>query len=445
MRRGWWRPGKRRPLHEATQRAWCRLAFLLCGALPVLFIGMLCAAEYFPSYQHARRLRYQQSLSQMTGLSIEVDRVELLAPNRRTLHGVKLHHPETGELMASLPVLWISETPSGCALHGPKPVIQAEHLSSLYRLIHEQVLCRPTAMPHAMVVWLDGLTIEGTTDQRVVFDQLHCELKRQALTTEAAMTFDLAGVSGQRARLGFARHHADAQPTSRWTLSTGGQYLPGHWVNALASDFSVPGDSASFTGQFELAHNQSTWNLRGAGRMHEVDAATWFERPVLSGTADVEVTGFAMNDRGLKHANGRLSIRDGRIHADLITAAIDIGISRSQTLGVNPNAPLTKNIIHPFTQLAAGFELDAQGLRITPLLPDKAVVQDPMGPLAVYCIVVDNYDIPVKNLLIALARATLPQSTPDVLNSPTARRLVQWLPGPIVPTPSDQTLHQVSQ
>ncbi len=81
--------GKRRTIHEATWRAWCRLAFLLGAALPVLLTFAACILEYIPLYQSYRAERYAQQLMQITGLVVKVQRVELLTPSRRLLHGIE--------------------------------------------------------------------------------------------------------------------------------------------------------------------------------------------------------------------------------------------------------------------------------------------------------------------------------------------------------------------
>lgn len=431
-----WRLRNRRPLHEATRRALCRVAFLFAAALPVVVTLCICAAQYLPSYQRARIACYQQQLSAASGCKVEITAVELRAPNRRLIHGIKIHHPETGEIIARVQTLDVYESAAGYALRWTSPEVSAEHLVSAYRLLHEHILCRPSAQSQVTVAWLNGLTLVGGTEPPVRFRSVRLELKRQPAATEANLAFALDGVAGQPATLAFQRRHEGREPTTHIRLVGGGQRLPGHWVTHFAPEFCVPGASASFTGQFELAYNLSSWNLRGAGQLLDLDAATWMERPLLSGFANLDVSDLVMSDDGLKSVAGHLSIQDGRVHDDLIAAANHVGIEHA--LGNS------KNIAHPFTQLALEFGLNSGGLCIKPSLADRAIAIDELGILARQ-FTADAQIVPLHNVLASLTSTSIPQPTNNLLESPTACRLVQWLPRPVIATASDQTSHQASQ
>lgn len=422
----------RLPVHEATRRAWCRLLFVFAGALPVFLTFIACCAERVPAYQRARVAHYSRLLSQVTGISVQVERVELLEPTKRMLRGVRLSHPETGLPLGRIEGLWISETPTGCAIHAQQTQISTEQLSDCYRLLHEQVLCRPSSQPHAMVLFMNDLTIKDQSEASIAFSKVQFELKRQPLATAASLRFRLENFNGHEALMSFSRHHDQVEPISHWTLNTGDQAIPGDWVNRFASNYSLPGAQAVLTGSFDLKYNQAFWNLSGAGRLHRVDAASWFERPLLSGLAFADITGFSLTNRGLNAASGSLLIQEGRIHSDLLVAAKDIGISA--VAGHEAIEQRSGNVL-PFQAIAADFKLDGEGLRIDPRRADGVVVYDAVGPMAKF----GKYSlIPNNNLAVCICN-TAPN---DTQRSSTFSRVIQWLPRPSDVVPAN---HQVSQ
>ena len=425
----------RKPIHEATGRAWCRLVFVLAGALPVLITFIACCAERLPAYQRARVERYAHMLSQVTGISVQVDRVQLLTPTQRLLYGVKLSHPETGAPLGQIEGLWVSETPTGCAIHAQQSALTAEQLADCYHLIHEQVLCRPSSTPHALVLWMNDLIIQGQSDQPLVFSKVHMELKRQPKSTAGSLKFRLAAFPGQEALMTFDRQHDQTEPISHWTLNCGSQALPGAWINRFAGNYALPGTQSAFTGSFDLTYNQGFWNLSGAGHMQRVDASAWFERPLISGLAYVDITRFNLNDRGLKHVTGSLSIQDGRIHSHLLLAAKDIDVH----IAGEPDQfeKRYQGGAVPFQAITAGFQLDSQGLQIMPLFEKRVVVKDAVGAIAQ----LGQYSlIPVVNLAVCLSKTAADENS----RTTTASRLVQWLPNAASPAAVPAN-YQVSQ
>jgi hypothetical protein len=170
-----------------------------------------------------------------------------------------------------------------------------------------------------------------------------------------------------------------------------------------------------------LTYTLDHWSLDGRGQLLDTDTAAWMQPPLLDGLANVDVAAFALSDRGLDQVRGRLTIRRGRIHDDLIRAATYVGIRPAANIAGSVSSP------HPFEQLALEFALDAGGLRLGPGLADGAVVADQLGALAEQTFF---GNVPMCNLVAALSQATHRQPPANLLESPTARRLVQWLPHP---------------
>lgn len=411
-----------RPLHEATRRALCRWTFLFCAALPVLLTLAACLAEYVPAYQRARAAWHERQLSALLGCDVEVAAVELRAPNRRLVHGVKFLHPETGETIARLQTLDIYESSAGYALRLINPELVYDHLASVYRLLHEHVLCRPSGRPQVSVAWIDGLSIAGGRGGRVHFRKVQLEMRRLPDQTQATLAFAIDGLAGQPATLAFSRVHNVAVPTSHLKLATAGQRIPAQWVAQFAPQFALPGDAAVITGQFALTYTLDHWSLEGSGRLLDTDTAAWMQPPLLDGLANVDVAALALSDLGLDRLHGRLSIGRGRIHDDLIKAADYVGIKPAANIASSASSP------HPFEQLALEFALDSTGLQLGAGLASGAIVADQLGPLAE-----QTYfgNVPLRNLVAALVQATHPETATNLLESPTVRHLVQWLPRPV--------------
>lgn len=428
---------KSRPLHEATRRALCRWTFLLCAVLPLMATLAACLAEYVPAYQRVRAAWHERQLSALLGCQVQVAAVELREPNRRLVHGLKFLHPETGETIARLQTLDIYESPAGYALRLINPELVYDQVDSVYRLLHEHVLCRPAARPQVSVAWIDGLSIAGGRSGRVSFRRVQLEMKRVANETQATLAFAIDGIAGQPATLAFSRVHNAAVPTSHLKLTTAGQRIPAHWIAQFAPQFSLPGDAAVLTGQFALTYTLDHWSLEGNGQLLDTDTSAWMQPPLLDGLANVDVAAFALSDRGLDRVHGRLTIRSGRVHDDLITAASYVGLRPTANIAGSVSSP------HPFDQLALEFALDSSGLQLGAALPGHAVAVDRLGPLAE-----QTYfgNVPLRNLVVALSQATHPEPSANLLESPTVRRLVQWLPRPVaaVTASTQQSTHQAN-
>ena len=425
-----------KPLHESSQRSLCRLAFLLGALLPVLLTLTACLAEFVPAYQRSRAAHYQSLLSNALGCPAEVTAVELRAPSQFILHGIKLFHPETSELLARVQTIDVCQSRAGFALRLINPELPAEQLASAYRLLHEQILCRPAKQRHAAVAWIDGLSIRSRTGARTPFRSVRLELRRLTNETHATLGFSLDGVAGHMASLSFSREHTSARPTSHLELDSGGQRLPGTWVNLFAPQFALPGDAATFTGHFELDYVLNDWMLKGDGQLLAVDTTAWTQRPMLSGLANLTVNDFAVGHEGLEHIHGTLAIKDGRVHDDMLQSAKIVGISPAASIAE------PQGIAHPFSQLAFDFALDARGLVLKAGLGERALARDPLGTLA------EQYYVgivPLENLVIALSKITgANDNGSDLVKSPTVRQLVRWLPRPVTELASEESSFQAN-
>jgi hypothetical protein len=272
------------------------------------------------------------------------------------------------------------------------------------------------------VAWIEGLSIVGDRYGRINFRDVRLEMKRVPNETQATLALAIDGIAGQAATIAFSRAHDAAVPTSQLKLNTCGQRFPAHWIAQFVSHFRLPGEATTFTGQFALTYTLDHWSLEGNGQLLDTDTSAWMQRPLLHGTANVDVADFAISDRGLDRVHGRLTVRNGRIHDDLIKAADYVGIRPAANIAGSVSSP------HPFEHLALEFALDSSGLQLRAGLANRAVVADQLGPLAEQTY---RGNVPLRNLVVALSQATHPEPAANLLESPTVRRLVQWLPRPV--------------
>ncbi len=350
-------------MHEASQRGLCRFAFVLLAALPVGLVSLLCILEYIPAYQRWRAKSCAQTLAATLGCNVEVAAVELRDPRHYLLHGVKLYHAETSTLMVRAKTVDVYQSHRGYAIRLVQPDLTTEQLPAVYRLIHDHVLCRPPQQQQAAVVWLDDLSIQDGTNGRTHFRDVRVELKRFTNEVQGKMTFAMADIAGLPASVEFTRRHLEPQPISHVKLDTGGQRLPSRWINEFAPQFRIAGADAKFSGRFTLDYASDQWLLRGSGELLNADASDWTERTVLTGTASVRAEDFSLCERGLNHAVGEISIHDGRIHDDLISAA--------KWIGFQPAISISKSqrLAHPFDKLQFSFFIDSLGIRLQPVFP----------------------------------------------------------------------------
>lgn len=430
-----WRFRRGQPLHETTRRALCRWAFVVCALLPLGITLGVCIAEALPPYQRARAHIWASQLATYLGCRVEVDAVELRAPNRRILHGVKLLHPETGQLMVRVQAVDIVDNSAGFALLLQKPDIAEDQAAELYRLVHEHVLTRPVATPQVTMAMLHDVTWRGM--RKAQLRDVRVELRRDSRQTTAGITFSGEGSGGQAGVLHFSRKHLVDSPSSSLRLNTGDNRLPAHWLSLVAPPGNLLGDSAEWQGQLEIEVSQQHWSLQGSGQFVDLDPAMMTNTRLISGRTQIIASDLRLSEHGLECFKGRLLIEGGRISDELIRAW--------RWIGIQPAAPIARSVsmAHPFQRLAVEIQLDARGLQLHPSLHSQALIQDQLGPL-----VEQTYHgmIPLVNVVASLTEAIDPSGSQNLVESAAARSIVRWLPGPnnAEVITADQTGHQAN-
>jgi hypothetical protein len=395
----------------------------------------VCVAETIPAFQRARAATWAARLAAQLGCRVEVDAVELRAPNRRILHGVKLLHPETGQLMVRLQAADIYDNAAGYALMLQNPDILEEQVPEFYRLVHDNMLTRPVAGLQVTVAMLHDVSWRGS--RKIPLRDVRLELRRDSRQTTAALTFGLDGLGGQPTTLQFSRKHLVERACSHLQLNTGAMRLPAQWLSLFAPRLVLPGATAEWLGQFELDVAQHGWSLAGSGQFLALNPSLITGSPVISGRAQMTATDLRISEQGLECFKGRLMIEEGRISDELIGAV--------RWLGIQPAPAIARStgMAHPFERLAVDVHLDARGLQLHPAMESQAIAIDHLGAL-----VEQTYQgmIPLVNVVAAFTRAVDPTGSQNLVESAAARSIVQWLPRPTheAVMTADQTGHQAN-
>jgi hypothetical protein len=430
------RQGKRKPLHEATRRALCRLAFVLLALLPVLCAFTLSALEFVPAYQRARAVAWQRELSRQLGVGIEIASVELRSPERLLLHGVKVLDPETRAVIARVPqVDWVQGA-SGVAVRLHRPEVQAGQLSRGWWTFHEQFLCRPAVRNQVAVVILEQVTVRGAVQEDLQLSQVRIEGKWTPEQATLTASLQWAGQAEEApAQLRLARWHASGRQATQLELASGSAPIPCRLASQFCPEVSELGPAAGFLGDLTLRLEPQRWQVRTKGHFTALDCGQFTDPAQLAGSGQLWLADLVADEGGLRSVHGQLFINEGRIsHKLLLAASAYMHVQLAQeVLAARVNS-------HAFEQLALDFDLDARGLQISGLLQHSAdgkvvyhpgtIVADRVGTLAAKS---PTARVPLGQAIVALSDATLAQPlgqtlAADIIQSPMGRRLVRILP-----------------
>lgn len=130
-------------MHESSQRGLCRAAFVLLGVLPLLAVIVLSVAQYIPAYQARRAASWSSWLSNRLGVNVQIAAVELLAPERYVLHGLKIAHPESRAALGRVRSVAVSHEGAAWVIKLDTPELETRQLATTWQMLHDWFVCRP--------------------------------------------------------------------------------------------------------------------------------------------------------------------------------------------------------------------------------------------------------------------------------------------------------------
>jgi len=409
-------------MRDKTRRVICRIAFLTLCLLPCAVTCTLIAYRMTPFYVAAERAHWQQWLESRTGLRARIERVSRPRRGDILLERVTFVDPDTRRELARMRLLEMAQTDHGFVILVSQPEIEDGQFQRLWEVFHTRVL-RAGDLPSTIRLNAAELTLHAQP-QAVTFTDVRFIAEPFDAGTRAQIGFRVAGMDMvSAAQLRIIRNRENYPPVTGWQLRTGPTPLP----CSLFADYCPPlerlGAACRFQGSMWAEETRRGWDGEIAGRFHDVDLEQLIEPfpHKLSGTAEVAFNLASFRGGRLFDAAGSLRAEGGVISTSLITTLADAFHLRVET-----SEPALKRPLREYQRLAAGFQLDAQGLQISGLCDATttgAVLVDRTGT-----ILADSADKRVP--AVALARALSPNTSLHVPATEETDLLLRALPLP---------------
>ncbi|TWT85619.1 hypothetical protein Pla123a_04260 [Posidoniimonas polymericola] len=351
-------------LHQSTKRRLCRALFLLACLLPTFAVTGVIAWRLRPDYSH----KQLADLAAGLGVRVECGQCYTPRPGERRFADLRVLHPETGALIATLDTLRCAGTDEGVVGVAGVLTIEVGKLADAGR-----VLCDS----------LRGVTAGVAS---ITFAEVRCG--NQLLAADARLTsespvadrrvWSLAEEAADGRRFQLVRNRQLDPPTTRLTLETGAAPLAWGRLAGLTPLPAALGPAATFAGKLtldlEANHGQLQGGFNGVdlaaftppesglhthvpARLYGVDLA-WqagrFERLDLCVEAAAGEAAWPFADLA------RYQLRC------VLTGPMLTAVEENIRLQAYPNTPLA------FDALAFRLRLDGAGCRVLGLLSPSA-------------------------------------------------------------------------
>lgn len=310
-------------MHERTERALCRLSFLLLCALPTLLTVFLTFLTWTPWY-HNRRIRSMESvLSQRLGVTVKLADVRRPSPESWQLEGVELYDPETSSLVARVRTVLYTVRNEMVGIHLSQPEVQSAQLSLVWRIAHDRFLCQPDLLGQAVNLEAQDLSIHSNF-QGLTLSPVRIRIAPTPEETRASLQFLMAGWSPKDlpTTVTVTRFRSSDQPHTEWRLQTGSKPLP---CGVLAEYLPIMrrlGPDAEFSGylSWRLERDDYTVQLKEA-KFVNVNMLELFE-PLdyhVSGNGTIRINSLTRHSGNpISEATGQIAIQSGRIEVGLL-------------------------------------------------------------------------------------------------------------------------------
>lgn len=428
-------------IHESSQRGLCRAAFMLLGVGPLVLAIVYSIAQFIPAYQEHRANVWSNWLSGRLGVDVQVAAVELLAPERFVLHGLKLSHPESRASLGRIRSVAISRESSLWSIALDQPEIETRQLSATWRMIHDWFVCRPQTSQPSIRIECVELRLRDL-DQEQLLEQIAVQIYSQTDRTVVGAEFRMpaAEPNAKPSQLRIVRQHSDRHLSTVVDLESGSTGLPCNLISPVFPSVQRLGDRAIFLGKISIFQRNNTWQANVTKSWLAGVDYSRITSGIDSHVTDGNLIWFEslkVTDRGLQNAKGGLKVIHGRIDGDLLVAS-------QHALGVTlPRTVQTAGLVQSFEQMQALFEISPGVFKLSgcleKTLPDTlgnaralapgTLIADAAGEIAIRSDFDD--ELPLQNLINALghnkevaAAAGVSSDSDDWL----PQRAVWWLP-----------------
>jgi hypothetical protein len=310
-------------MHERTERALCRLAFLVLCALPTCATILLTLVTWTPWYYRSQISKLESALEQRLGVSVSIGDLYRPSPDAWQLENIELRDPETKAKVATVRTAFYAVVDGNVRLHLSQPEIQTDQLSLVWRLVHDRFLCQPDLLGKGLRLRAQDLSLISQP-VGLTLSPVDIWIEPREDETRATAQFWMAGwnAAEKPAALSVTRVRGGSKPRTHWELRTGSNPLP---CSVLAEHLPVMrllGVDAEFRGlmRWQLDRDDYSVVLHEA-QFTNVNMLDLFE-PLnfhVSGKGTIELQSLTRHSgHPISQAIGSLTIEGGRVEAGLL-------------------------------------------------------------------------------------------------------------------------------
>jgi hypothetical protein len=400
----------------------CRWVFCSLCLVPTLGTCGFIFYQRTPLHAASERAFWQGQICAHTGLTARVGKVRRPRHRRVLLEEVSLTDPDSGRKLARVRLVEMAWIDEGLVVLLSQPEIEVGQFQRLWNALHRRVV-QAGPLPIPIQITAAELTLHARPSA-LTFTGVRCTTESSSKMTKTLIDFRVAGANmSSPAQLQILRSRQEFPPLTGWQLRTGATPLP----CSLFADYCRPlkrlGSESLFQGTIWAQETERGWDGEIAGRFERVDLQSVIEPfpHKLSGSAQVVFSQAAFRHGRLEDVAGSVFANGGVISSSLIRE-----LGKSLQLRLEPNFKVADKQLHRYDEMAIGFELDADGLRVSGLCDSAAsgtLLRGPDGAM-----LSDSLEAVLP--AVALARALSPEAQLQVPATRETHLLLRTLPLP---------------
>jgi hypothetical protein len=336
------------------------------------------------------RSTWETQIAGVLGVSVQIDQVQTIAPNRYRFRGLRLTHPETKQLIVTLDQTDLVKSTIGgrqewlMLLKSGR--LSVEPLRFLVSQIHERWLCQPQQNYPRFHCIADDVSV--FKNEALVLENVHwesqfvghsdlstleCSASWKRSTeptrnvTDSSKTF-VESTTVEPLTIVAIRQHTLEEPLTTWRLRTSEYAVPEAIIASLCRQRINIGSNASIKGAFESQQTRFDWNLLMDSV--QIENVTWDQVTSslpfrLLGSGHISIASAYLLNGQIQSADATINARSGSISRTWLA-------NSQPEFGTRIQPDILKGAITmvPFEAMIAKIDMDSSGLVITGGIPD---------------------------------------------------------------------------
>ncbi|MCA9190259.1 MAG: hypothetical protein KDB03_00800 [Planctomycetales bacterium] len=420
-------------LHQSTRRGLYKLAFIAAGFLPLATAVAYCLLQSSSTFQGWQLRRWTQPLSAQLGVEVQIQQVRSRTPFHHQLSGLKLYHPETKEFIGEVHTADVRFESRRWQILLSDCRWQKSQLATSWRMIHDWFLCRTGEHTQAADVTLNQLAFVSEDADESFLRNIQVELRPRKEHVVVELHFQQGPLtednpSPAASQIFVKRNHAPQHLSTELQLITGTKPIPCELLSPLWRGLAELGPHTEFQGALDLRVQDSQWHatLKNCQlRNINFGQLTGVSNAVMTGFGHISLNEAHLTNEGLESALGGLVAEDGRISSQLLRNMSELGLLDHSAKIENPISDLS------FETASVIFSIRPDKFQLAGDQNNSgAVLCDARGLLAARGIQHWDEALPLEQLpqLLFGRIQALSQTSPPLIESDSAQRLLRWLP-----------------